>query len=153
MPRRTPPPTPPVKAQILGFVRAGAYAHVAAEAAGVSRETLAVWLARGRGRKAREPYRSFVLHLDEALAHARARAEMETLKKVPLDWLRNGPGRETEASPGWTGPAKPAAARAGGENPLEAPEVVALLASLLAALADFPEARAALAARLPDPGA
>lgn len=145
--------TPAVEAQILAFIRGGGYAHVAAEAAGVSKETLAVWLVRGGRSGAREPYKSFAWRVKEAAAQARLRAEIATFDKVPLQWLRNGPGRETAEAPGWTGNVKPAPAKAATmDHVLTSPEWAEVWTGLQAALRDFPEARAAVAARLGETG-
>ncbi len=142
-------PTPAVEAKILGYIRAGGFAHVAAEAAGVPRETFAVWVERGSQPGAREPYRSFVQRVREALAQARLRAEIAVLDKTPLHWLRYGPGRETAAAPGWTCTVKPAAAvMERKENVLTSPDWAEVWELLLAALEGFPEARAAVAEKL-----
>jgi hypothetical protein len=141
--------TPAVEAKILGYIRAGGFAHVAAEVAGVPQETFAAWLERGSRPGAREPYRSFVPRVREALAQARLRAEIAVMDKTPLHWLRYGPGRETTDAPGWTGTVKPmAAAPERDENVLTAPDWAEAWELLLAALEAFPEARAAVAEKL-----
>lgn len=126
-------------------VQRGAFLHVAAEAAGVSRRTLFAWLERGRdlaaagedGADLDEQELLYVELLHEVtVAHARARlkAESAVLQKVPLAWLRFGPGRDRGPdAPGWT--------RAVGEMPVEvrsAAEV--LLTQALAQLGLVPEA-------------
>ncbi len=141
--------TPAVEAKILGYIRAGGFAYVAAEAAGVSRETFAAWLDRGSRADAREPYRSFVRQVREALAQARLRAEIAVMDKTPLHWLRYGPGRETAEAAGWTGTVKPASAapdRKGGV--LTSPDWAQVWELLLAALEAYPELRTALAEKL-----
>lgn len=104
-------------------VRKGAFLHVAAEAAGVSRRTLFGWLERGReldregedGRDLdeRELLLVELLHaVSVAHAEARLKAEAKVLKANPLAWLRFGPGRDRgPEDPGWT--------RAVGEVPVE----------------------------------
>lgn len=144
--------TSAVEAKILGYIRAGGFAHVAAEAAGVSRETFTSWLERGSRPGAREPYRSFVQQVRETLAQARLRAEIAVMDKMPLHWLRYGPGRETTEAPGWTGAVKPvAAALEGEENVLTAADW-ARIWELVAALEKFPEARAVVAEKLDNLG-
>ena len=64
------------------------------------RDLFAAWLARGRRCGAREPYRSFYQRVQQAIATARLKAEVETMTKNPFYWLRYGPGRETSESPG-----------------------------------------------------
>jgi hypothetical protein len=141
--------TPAVEAKVLGYIRAGGFAHVAAEAAGVPRATFAAWLERGSRSGAREPYRSFVQRVQEALAQARLRAEIAVMDKTPLHWLRYGPGRETTEAPGWTGTVKPAPATPERkETVLTSPDWAEVWELLLAALEAFPEARAAVAEAL-----
>lgn len=144
-PARPPGPTAEVTAQIAGFVRAGGYPEVAAEAAGVPRDLFVRWMERGRARNAREPYRSFASAVGQALAQARLRAEIEARQKVPRFWLASGPGRERSDTPGWTSQVKPRPED--GADPLGRAE--ALIARytqvVMTALEPFPEARAAVA--------
>jgi hypothetical protein len=138
--------TPALEEQILGYIRAGGYPHVAAEAAGVSQDRFADWLERGRQPNAREPYRSFARHVSQAAAQARLKAEIEARDKDPRFWLRYGPGRETPDSPGWTGQVKPTAGAARGTaDVLTSPEWGQAWFVILSALESFPEARAAAA--------
>jgi hypothetical protein len=146
---RPPSLTPDVEARILGYIRAGGFAHVAAEAAGVPRETFADWLDRGSRTGAREPYRSFARQVREALAQARLRAEIAVMDKTPLHWLRYGPGRETAEAAGWTGTVRPASATPERkESVLTSPDWAEVWELLRAALEGYPELRAALAERL-----
>lgn len=143
-PRR---PTPEITAQLVGYVRAGGYPEVAAEAAGVPRDLFARWLERGRCNKAREPYRSFALAVAQALAQARLRAEIETRQKVPRFWLSSGPGRERADTPGWTSQVKPRADD--GEDAAQVgAELARLIEVMMTALAPYPDARAAMAEAL-----
>jgi hypothetical protein len=103
--------TPEVESNLLGFIRAGGFPHVAAEAAGIPRELFAVWLRRGSRRGAREPYKSFYRRVQQASATARLKAELETMTKNPFSWLRHGPGRETLEAAGWTNPVRPGRGR------------------------------------------
>src|SRR4051812_31329128 len=113
------------------------FAHVAAEAAGVPRLLFARWLARGRKKPARRPYRVFWLNVVQAKAQARLSAELEARKKDAKFWLRYGPGKEPGDAPCW----KP-----GGKVPpppggLSSPELQRMIALILQVLAPFPEAR------------
>src|SRR4051794_15681385 len=94
--------TPTVAEQVENLILAGAYPHVAAEAAGVPRAVFKKWLTRGRRGGAREPYRGFADRILRAAAQARALAEVELHKRDPKVWLKSGPGRETEGNPGWS---------------------------------------------------
>jgi hypothetical protein len=87
----------------------------------------------------------------QAAAQARLLAETKLFEKDPKTWLKSGPGKESRGNPGWSkevAPAPPAGGRPG--NVLASPQWQALWARILAALADFPEARAALAQALQD---
>lgn len=44
--------TPEIQAKIVGFIRGGVFAHVAARAAGIAERTFYEWLERGEGRHA-----------------------------------------------------------------------------------------------------
>jgi hypothetical protein len=147
-----PSPSPVLCQQICAFIRAGGYAPVAAEAAGVPRRLFAKWLARGLKRRARGVYRAFAEAIRQAEAQARLGAEMAAYKKDALNWLKSGPGRERPRRPGWSMPvrARPGAER-GAANPLLHPAAARVLAGLLQALTPFPEARAAAAAVLSEP--
>ena len=143
--------TPEIEEKLLGFIRAGGYPHVAAEAAGVPRERFAAWLRRGRRRNAPEPYRSFYRRVQQAVATARLKAEVETFGKNPFYWLRHGPGREAPKVPGWTNPVKPGQGDDAGGQELLTPEGARIFALLLQALEPFPEARQAAAAAIGRP--
>lgn len=140
--------TPTLEKQILGYIRAGGFPQVAAEAAGVPREVFADWLAQGRRAGARAPYRAFAWNVIQAIAQARLKAEIAVRDKDARFWLRYGPGREMPGAPGWTGPAKPSTAPAGEINALAHPEWGRLWRLMLAALEPFPQARAAVAEAL-----
>ena len=142
-------PTPVLCQQICAFIRAGGYAPVAAEAAGVPRRVFEKWLARGQKRRARATYRTFAEAIRQAEAQARLNAEMAAYKKDAMNWLKSGPGRETGNRPGWSMPVRARPAGEGREvNPLLQPAAARMLAALLQALTPFPEARAAAAAAL-----
>jgi hypothetical protein len=147
MSRKVPPLTAEVEKTITAYVRAGGYPHIAAEAAGISREVFEEWLHRGEaGRPAK--YRRFVEKLRQAEAQARLNAEVAAFKDKPMDWLKAGPGKETAAKPGWSALAKPRAGAAKETPLMMRPDVQAFLRALLQALEPHPEARAAVAAVL-----
>lgn len=155
MPSNAPKLTPQIQASIVAFIRAGGFPRVAAESAGVPAEVFDHWLDLAERPRAAKKYRDFASAVRQAAAHARLTAEIDTRAGKPLDWLRGGPGRPTPESDGWTGPARaPTAAKAA---PLLTPEVQQMIAVLLEALADHPEARAAVGEALssfsPEPAA
>ena len=78
-------PDPVLCQQICAYIRAGGYAPVAAEAAGVPAAVFHDWMERGTGRGARDPYRTLAERVRHAHAHARCMAE------VARDFLRSGP--------------------------------------------------------------
>ncbi len=136
--------TPALQEQIGAFIRAGGYPHVAAAAAGVPEAVFTEWVQRGRASGAREPYRGFVLALDQAVAQARLTAETKTFQDNPYNWLKYGPGKETPAVPGWTTTARAyPPTNVARTQPLADPVLRELLAKLLQALLPFPEAREA----------
>jgi hypothetical protein len=137
---------PETERAILSFIRAGGFAEVASEAAGVPRELFNRWRRRGEKHRAQERLRAFALAVRQAIAQARLRAEVEVYKDRPLDWLRNGPGRETANQTGWTGNARPRTDRVAGEADIFSdPRVQALFRSMLASVESYPEAHAHLA--------
>ena len=142
-------PDPILCQRICAYIRAGGYAPVAAEAAGVPGRLFQKWLARGLKGRAREPYRAFAQAVRQAEAQARLKAEMAAYNKDAVNWLKSGPGRETASRPGWSMPVRARPTAEGREgNPLLQPAAARALAALLQALTPFPEARAAAAAAL-----
>ena len=99
--------TSAVEKMILAYVRAGGFAHVAAEAAGVPRDLFDEWMRKGEGDRTVKKYRLFAVAVRQAEAQARLGAEVAALKDKPMDWLKAGPGKETAAKPGWSALAKP----------------------------------------------
>jgi hypothetical protein len=93
--------------QIIQYVRAGGFPHVAAEAAGIPAEVYHVWLRRGAGRSDNKLYRLLLHGVRRARAEARLAAEVTLFKEDPLSWLKHGPGKETADSPGWSSPPRP----------------------------------------------
>src|SRR5262245_7007642 len=138
-----------IRGCICAYIRTGAFPHVAAEAAGLHADTFENWMEQGRA----DPdgsFGSFYTAVSAANAHARLRAEQAVFKDKPELWLRTGPGRDAER-PGWSSPPRPIVRTTRTQiNILESPEWMALLARILAALAPFPDARAAAAAALAD---
>jgi hypothetical protein len=144
-------PTPEITKQIADFVLAGAYQRVAAEAAGVPRAVFLRWLARGRWAGATGPCRDLADRVMQAAAQARLLAETKLFVKDPKTWLKSGPGKESPGNPGWSKEVAPIVpARGRTCNVLASPQWQALWTRILAVLADFPEARVALAAALQD---
>jgi hypothetical protein len=136
--------TPSIVQQIVAGIRAGAYPHVAAEAAGVPAATFADWLQRGEQNHRR--YREFAAQVRQAQAQARLKAEIDARAADPRFWLRHGPGRETTEAPGWTQPVKVLhRTDSPGHDPFGSAEWALLWATILAALQDFPDARQAIA--------
>ena len=149
MAARLTPLTPERHAEIVAFIRAGAFPLVAAEAAGVPREVYRRWIDAGEKRRAREPYRGFAHAVRQALATARILQERALYEKDPKFWLAHGPGKETPDNPGWTGEVRPvsletALARSGPARP----EWEMILATIRRVLAGHPEASQAVAEAL-----
>ena len=145
MPAKRLPLTPEVEKMILAYIRAGGYAHVAAEAAGIPREVFEEWMRKGEAKRSIKLYRPFAEAVRQAEAQARLNAEVAALKNKPMDWLKAGPGKETTATPGWSALAKP---RTGAEKEtslLMDAGVQTLLRVLLQVLEPYPDARATIA--------
>lgn len=132
--------------KIAAYIRAGGFAHVAAEAAGLPREVFARWLERGERPGARANVRAFARAIREAEAQARLHAELSVRSDKPLDWLKAGPGKASGDNPGWGNPSKADGEAAG--NKIEAArvwsEVLHLFGRCAEQLAAYPDARAAL---------
>jgi len=144
--------SPEVRSQIIAGIRAGAYSHVAAEAWGMPKDCFEYWMRRGQQPSPREPYRSFAKDVRLAAAQARLLAEKAVYDKEPKIWLIHGPGRETDACPGWSISVKPAELSLEGRNALLDPEVLHALRIVANVLADFPEARLEVARVLSENG-
>ena len=73
-------------------------------------------------------------------------AEIKAFQDDPVTWLKQGPGKETPDSLGWTTTVKPII-REGNQaiNVLLSPEMQGVFAAIPQVLAPFPEARAAVA--------
>lgn len=77
--------TPEVQEKILTAIRAGNYAHVAAQYAGIGERTYYRWMERGEKAKAGR-YRQFWQAVKEAESEAEVRAVAIIQKKMPDDW-------------------------------------------------------------------
>lgn len=87
MPRSRDRLTASVQAQICACIRAGAFTHVAAEAAGVSTEEYEEWMELGAARKGKKPRKKFAnfrAAVKQAVAQARLSAEMKAYQEDPL---------------------------------------------------------------------
>jgi hypothetical protein len=150
--------TAALQEKIVAYIRAGGFAHVAAEAAGLPREVFTRWLERGERPGAPANYRAFAAAIREAEAQARLDAELKVRGDKPLDWLKAGPGKDNVDNHGWSNPAKAGDASASnsgkGEHAKILSEIMHLFGRCAEQLADFPDARAALStwlASLPEP--
>lgn len=137
--------TPERHKAIVAAIRAGAYNWVAAEANGIDRETFRLWMRRGENERI-EPYLTFFVDVRTASAQARTAAEVEVRKDQPFNWLRFGPGRERENSPGWT-ESKQVTHR-GAVDIVHSTEWTRISAAIDEALLPYPDARLAVAAAL-----
>lgn len=99
--------TEQIEQKIVSFVQAGAFAHAAAQAAGVPPRTFYEWMERGEGthptRRPTPRLRAFAKAVLTAQAQARVVAETRVFRERPTYWLshaaRSRPGEE-----GWTEP-------------------------------------------------
>lgn len=135
------------QSEICGFILSGSYPHVAAEAAGVPREVFDDWLKRGRSRKAAKRYRAFRKAILQAEAQARLTAEVRTLNKDPLNWLKCGPGRDRPDAPGWGNPVRVTPSNDGGHWLMNR-EFQDLVTLLMRVLQPYPEIRLAVVKEL-----
>jgi hypothetical protein len=137
--------TPQLVNDLCYRIKAGAFEQVAAESLGVPFDVYRGWLTRGRRAQTSSVYRQLFRGVQQARAHARLMAEMELRKAAPKVWLLHGPGRETTNLPGWTAPARARLDHTSERlDVFRHPQIVALLRAITAALAPFPEARAAV---------
>jgi hypothetical protein len=82
-------------------------------------------------------------------AEARLAAEFAAHQDLPLSWLKQGPGKETPTSTGWTTPVKPQVTSPHNQiNVLLTEEMHGVVTALLQILVLFPEARTAVAKAL-----
>ncbi len=137
--------TPELIRDLCHRIRAGAFEHVASESLGVPVEVYQQWLARGLQPRAGKIYRELYRSVRQARAHARCMAEMAMRSDNPRTWLLHGPGKETEAVPGWSSSPRAASLAAAGE---QRAELLAVIAAVYQALRPFPDARQAVLAAL-----
>ena len=145
-------PTREQTRDVCAYVRAGAYPKPAAEAAGIPGEEFDRWAERAQRPRAPKEIREFIDGVRAAGAHARIRAEFAVFEKDPKTWLKNGPGKEVVGRPGWTTTAPPCEVRGSSGNALDDPAWSETVSLMLAALKDFPDARAAMAEALASGG-
>jgi hypothetical protein len=148
--------TDAIQRTICAFVSAGGFAHVAAEAAGVPKEVFDAWMKRGdpkRTKQRERRYRLFHEAVKQAEAQARLSAEVEAIKRDPIRWLMQGPGKDREDYPGWSQVPKPIINQTNQTlNVMLDPMMTSLFARVLQVLAPFPAARAAVAQALAGAG-
>ena len=134
--------TPERHKAIVAAIRAGSFDWVAAEANGITRETLRLWLRKG-ARDKRKPYRAFSDDVRAARAQARLSAEIEVRRDQPFNWLRFGPGRERDGEAGWTESSE--IRHSGSVGVMYSQEWTVISVAIEAALENFPEAKLAVA--------
>ena len=134
--------TPERHKAIVAAIRAGSFDWVAAEANGITRETLRLWLRKGE-RDKRKPYVAFSDDVRAARAQARLSAEIEVRRDQPFNWLRYGPGRERDGEAGWTESTE--LRHSGSVGVMYSQEWTVISVAIEAALENFPEAKLAVA--------
>ncbi len=92
--------TEEVTVQICAAIRAGVYAHVAAQAAGIGPSTFTAWMRRGED-ETDERHFQFRQRVLQARAQARMSAEIIVKRDEPLQWLKHV-ARDRKGDPGWT---------------------------------------------------
>jgi hypothetical protein len=129
--------------QIYAYIRAGAFPHVAALAAGLPRDAFKKWLKFGQRRKS--VFAEFVDRVEQARAQARVVAEVKTFQDDPAVWLKSGPGKEMKDDPGWTSAIKPQITQQNQHfNLMLSPQMAGIFGALFQVLAPFPEALTAV---------
>mgnify|MGYP001591172472 CR=1 FL=1 len=87
--------------QICAATRAGAYAHVAAQAAGIGYSTYMTWMRHGENPEENPDYAIFRERVLTARAQARMAAEIIVKREDPLQWLKHV-ARDRPGDQGWT---------------------------------------------------
>ncbi len=77
--------TPEIRERVVAAIRAGNYAVIAAEYAGISESSFYAWLQRGRERST-GPYAEFLEAVKEAEREAEVRAVAMVQKAMPENW-------------------------------------------------------------------
>jgi hypothetical protein len=88
--------SPDLYAQLIMYIQQGAFYHVAAEAIGISTDSLRIWLKRGRADLLSLKdtwYSRLLLDIRRAVAIARVGAEVSIAETDSRRWLNMGPGR------------------------------------------------------------
>jgi len=130
---------PLIAEKIYAFVRAGAFPHIAAQAAGLPLNVFHLWMKRGDLRYS--IFRQFKLHLLECQAQARVGAEISTYQDNPEVWLRQGPGKDAIDNPGWSHAAKAIIHNSSQTlNLVLTPELAAIFGSVFQILSPYPDA-------------
>jgi len=88
-----------VQEKILADVRAGAFAYVAAQRAGIDKATFFRWMARGESGE--QPFCDFRDSIRAAHYEARVVAEAEIYRTDKKFWLQHA-ARDKPGEPGWT---------------------------------------------------
>lgn len=147
MAQRCPPYRAARANELLDYLQAGAYPHIAAEAAGISQATLEAWLHAGHRARAKKVFRDFTARYEAACAMARLVAEIAVHDTDPKYWLKFGPGKDRPGRPGWSREVKPFIEDKSSTtvNILANPLINDLLTVILQALAPYPDARVAAA--------
>jgi len=134
---------PKVRAAIIEMVGSGVPYNTAASAAGIPERTFWEWMEKGRGPKAREPYRAFVMAVDSAFARWQV-SRIELIAASPdaraQQWLLERRNRKEWGDPG-----------RGDVNVqvntvaiMESQDWKQIRDKVLAAVADYPDALAAV---------
>jgi hypothetical protein len=109
--------TPDVQAIIVEATSRGCFAHIAAQAAGISASTFHLWMHEGENEAARvaqgfepdpalAPYMEFSEQVNRARGIARGFAEARLYQEDAFKWLRYGPGRHKPGNEGWADTSK-----------------------------------------------
>ncbi|MGF1582383.1 MAG: hypothetical protein ACFCD0_23910 [Gemmataceae bacterium] len=135
--------------QICAAIHKGAFEADAAAFVGIPAETYSIWIARGLKPRPPDPlYKELVVRIEQAKAHARVKAAWKMMDDDTKAWLLQGPGKN-DGSEQWTQPHKaPQVTNNQQINVTSDPQVTTMLQTILAALAQFPEAKASVAAAL-----
>lgn len=122
------------KSLILSAVEAGATDHVAAQAAGISPRTFRELRQRAEGRHAERPstpdLRAYFARVDESIARARLKREIEVARTDAKFWLghraRSKPGLE-----GWSEPVPDQSEDEGSVHVMEPHELQQIVTTLV----------------------
>lgn len=109
--------TPEAVRIIVEATQRGCFAHVAAQAAGISASTFHLWMSEGEAEASRiaqglepdegkAPYLEFSEQVNRARGIARGFAEARLYQEDAFKWLRYGPGRHKPGNEGWADTSK-----------------------------------------------